>query len=312
MIAAIVPAAGRSTRMGRPKMLLPIDGQTLIARVVTALYSGGVHRVIVVAPPADAPEGPEIASESARAGAAVVVPPARPAEMRDSVEIGLAALADGAPVARVVISPGDTPGITPDLVARLLARAEQSPRSIVVPACAERRGHPVVLPWELAALVPKLPPDLGVNTLARLHPGCLVELPVPAEDLAGDVNTPDDLLRWRLERSDDDHKALEERDRTNVGSGSASQNMRVQVRLFALARERAGCSLIDLDLAPGSQVASLRAALSRQFPALAPLLPNALIAINEDYATDDAPILPGSRVAVIPPVSGGGGELFRR
>ena len=64
MIAAVVPAAGRSARMGRAKLLLPIDGTTIIARVVTALRRGGADRVIVVAPPADAPEGPAIAAEA--------------------------------------------------------------------------------------------------------------------------------------------------------------------------------------------------------------------------------------------------------
>ena len=54
-IAAIVPAAGRSERMGRPKLILPIGGATVIARVVAALRQGGAEPVVVVAPPAEAP-----------------------------------------------------------------------------------------------------------------------------------------------------------------------------------------------------------------------------------------------------------------
>ena len=49
--------------------------------------------MIVVAPPVDSAEGPAVESESKRAGAVVVVPRARPAEMRDSIEIGLETLA---------------------------------------------------------------------------------------------------------------------------------------------------------------------------------------------------------------------------
>ena len=77
--------------MGRPKLLLPLGGATLIEGVVTALRLGGADRVIVVAPPADSPEGPAIAAASARAGAEVLSPETRPAEMRLSVELGLAA-----------------------------------------------------------------------------------------------------------------------------------------------------------------------------------------------------------------------------
>ncbi len=64
------------------------------------------------------------------------------------------------------------------------------------------------------------------------------------------------------------------------------------------ARARAGS---------GSTVADLRAALGEHLPALAPLLPTVMIAVDEEYAGDDAPIPPGSRLAVIPPVSGGAG-----
>ena len=47
--------------MGQPKLLLEFDGQTLIGRVVRSLREGGAERVVVVAPPADAAEGPAIA-----------------------------------------------------------------------------------------------------------------------------------------------------------------------------------------------------------------------------------------------------------
>jgi molybdenum cofactor cytidylyltransferase len=302
MIAAVVPAAGRSVRMGRPKLLLKLHGEPVIARVVRSLREGGAQRVIVVAPPEDSPEGPEIASESARAGADVIIPPARPATMRDSIELGLAALARYGRIERVLLTPGDTPGMTADLVRRLLQHAAGSPESIIVPRFESRRGHPIVVPWDIAASVPTLPEGLGVNALADRHPDRLVELPVSKANLVADLDTPDDLLHWNVGPQQDDRSA------ENIGTGADADgrdSLRVEIRLFAMARERAGRSLIDLELAPGSRVADLRDALREQFPELAPLLPNALIAINQEYAGDEMQILPGSRIAVIPPVSGG-------
>src|SRR5262245_50246992 len=193
MIGAIVPAAGRSTRMGRPKLLLRLGGETVIARVVTALKAGGAERAIVVAPPANSAEGPEIASEAARAGAEVVVPQTRPAEMRDSIELGLTALARGDRVERVLLVPGDTPGVTPELVSRLLECAAHSPGSIVVPRCDGRRGHPVVIPWNIARTIPELPEGLGVNALAGKHPERVLELAVAEADVVADLDTLDDL-----------------------------------------------------------------------------------------------------------------------
>src|SRR5271165_6975787 len=88
-IPAIVPAAGKSRRMGRPKLLIPFDGEPLIARVVRALKGGGADPVIVVTPPADTTEGPPVAAAAQKAGGSVLTPPARPLEMRESVELAI-------------------------------------------------------------------------------------------------------------------------------------------------------------------------------------------------------------------------------
>src|SRR3954467_2079355 len=107
MIAALVPAAGRSERMGRPKLILPIGGVPLIARVVAALRSGGPDPVVVVAPPPDAPGGAGAARPAGPAGPGeracaptaqggrVVFSPEPTADMRASVVLGLDHLASG-------------------------------------------------------------------------------------------------------------------------------------------------------------------------------------------------------------------------
>jgi CTP:molybdopterin cytidylyltransferase MocA len=113
--------------MGRPKLLVPIQGQALLARVVTALREGGVTRVIVVAPPESAAPAAALAAIARRAGAEVVVPESPPPEMRDSIELGLETLSLGPPPRHVLFCPGDSPGITRELVARLLDCAARLP-----------------------------------------------------------------------------------------------------------------------------------------------------------------------------------------
>jgi len=87
--------------------------------------------------------------------------------------------------------------------------------------------------------------------------------------------------------------------------------LRATVLLFALAKERAGRPTLTVDLAEGSTVADLKAALARACPALAPLLPTLRIAIDSEYAPDDRPIPPGAELAAIPPVSGGS-PIYRK
>jgi len=81
--------------------------------------------------------------------------------------------------------------------------------------------------------------------------------------------------------------------------------VRVEVRLFAVARQRAGQPAIALELPEPATVAELKRALAEACPALAPLVPGLLIAVNSEYAAADVPIPPGAGVAAIPPVSGG-------
>jgi molybdenum cofactor cytidylyltransferase len=284
-IAAIVPAAGASRRMGRPKLLIELDGRPLIARVVSALAAGGARPVVVVAPPADVPEGPPIADAAARAGAVVVVPESRPAEMRDSAELALAELdrAEGTPPSAVVLAPADSPGLNGSLVARLIERARERPGSIVIPTSAGRRGHPILLPWGLARAIADLPPDVGVNALVARHEGDVVEVEVADEAVTTDLDTPDDLRRLEAGRGLQEHV----------------------VRLFAIARERAGKAEATVRLPSKATVADLRAALAEQVPGLAAIAPRVMIAVDSEYAADDHELKPGASLAVIPPVSGG-------
>jgi molybdenum cofactor cytidylyltransferase len=197
MIAAVVPAAGHSQRMGRPKLILPLGGVTVITRVVSALCAAGVAPVVVVPPPADAPGAALLSRDAAEAGAVVVVPDRQPPDMRSSVEIALAELERlETALTTVLLTPADSPGLTPKLVARVIAYARSSPRSIVVPTVAGRRGHPVALPWEIALGVRSLPAGVGVNALIGLYAGAVKEIEVDDTGAVADLDTPDDYLRW--------------------------------------------------------------------------------------------------------------------
>jgi molybdopterin converting factor subunit 1 len=77
------------------------------------------------------------------------------------------------------------------------------------------------------------------------------------------------------------------------------------VRLFAVARERAGRGEVVVRLPAAATVADLRSALAEQFPELAPVVPRVMIAVDSEYVDDDFEIPPGASLAVIPPVSGG-------
>ncbi len=89
--------------------------------------------------------------------------------------------------------------------------------------------------------------------------------------------------------------------------------MTVEVRLFAILRERAGRDRIAVELAPGATVADAIAAIAAE-PALAGVIERlpVTMAVNRDYASADTELRGGDELALIPPVSGGGADVHGR
>ncbi|MFQ5399474.1 MAG: molybdenum cofactor biosynthesis protein MoaE [Anaerolineae bacterium] len=86
--------------------------------------------------------------------------------------------------------------------------------------------------------------------------------------------------------------------------------MDLTIRLFATLKERAGQDRIQVDLHPPFTVAMMLDTVASDYPALAPALPSALVAINQAFASPQTIINPGDEIAIFPPVSGGGESEF--
>ncbi len=190
---AILPAAGRSARMGRSKLLLPWGCHTVLAKVLAQWLNSGVARVVVVVHPDDT----DLARIAAQAGADVVVPSQPPPQMLDSVRHGLARLKTESSPADSdlwLVSPADMPLITQDLIQAVLNHAAEHPGQIVRPVRAGKGGHPVAFPWTLANEVQAPIPEQGLNELVRRHGTC--DLAWNNDNAFVDLDTPDDYSRW--------------------------------------------------------------------------------------------------------------------
>jgi molybdopterin synthase catalytic subunit/molybdopterin converting factor small subunit len=84
--------------------------------------------------------------------------------------------------------------------------------------------------------------------------------------------------------------------------------MRVNVKLFGAVREHSGAKDLPLDLPEGSCVSDLRARLAAEIEIVASFGKRLRISRNLELVTDDAPLEDGDEVALLPPVSGGGGR----
>ncbi len=87
--------------------------------------------------------------------------------------------------------------------------------------------------------------------------------------------------------------------------------MRINVRLFALLKDRAGADHISLDLPEKSTIAHAVEELRHRLPALADHLNHIAFALNRSYTKSNTPLQDGDELALIPPVSGGSGTPTR-
>jgi molybdopterin synthase catalytic subunit len=87
--------------------------------------------------------------------------------------------------------------------------------------------------------------------------------------------------------------------------------IKVSVRFFAAAREKAGRAETTLELPSPATVRLVTEALVAQCPGLEPLLPHLRLAVNQEFAREGDVVPDGAEVALIPPVAGGVGPLFR-
>ena len=180
-LPAVILAAGSGTRMGGPKALLALAGETLLQRAVRIVRAAGCDPVLAVV--GDWNPGPV---------EAVLVPNPETAEgMASSIRAGVRALPAEASAALFLTV--DQPAVDAPLLHRLLALADQAPEHPAACAYGNTLGIPAVLPRRLF-------PDLLALTGDRGAKGILLReqtasLPFPAGE--DDLDTPGDLAQLR-------------------------------------------------------------------------------------------------------------------
>ncbi|TBW36124.1 HD domain-containing protein [Siculibacillus lacustris] len=188
-VAAVVLAAGRSSRMGAFKPLLPLAGTTVIGHVVAALRAGGIDEIRVVIGHRAAGLAPVLAD----LGVSAVVNPDPDRGMYSSLTCGLAALP--ATITAALVLPVDVPLVRPATLAAIAARAARGDVLVVHPTFEGQRGHPPAIDRRLFAEI--LGGD-GVGGLAAVlarHAAQSLDLPVIDHACLWDMDRPEDHAR---------------------------------------------------------------------------------------------------------------------
>jgi len=182
-IYAILLAAGRSTRMGQPKPLLPWGQSTVIEACVDHLLSGGVRDVTVVLNPESESTRQILASTPAR----VVINEIPNCEMGVSISKGAEQL-PAAPGA-ILVALADQPAIPPEVIEALISVWQKGDALVVIPTQSGRGGHPILLDGSLKSRLLKLDPQLGLRALLQVLQNQTVRLEVESPYIMRDIDT---------------------------------------------------------------------------------------------------------------------------
>lgn len=191
--AAIVLAAGASSRFGSPKALAPLWGRPLLQRVLDVAAGPGFAEVVVVL----GHDADEIERRLRWRSERRVRNPNPDAGLSSSLRVGLDRLSPTVEAALVML--GDQPLVRTEVVERLLAGFEPAGRPIAVPRYRDGGGpNPLLihrLAWPLAR---EARADRGLGPVVRDHPNLVVEIEVEGSN--PDVNTPQDLATLEASR----------------------------------------------------------------------------------------------------------------
>ena len=192
-IAALLLAAGRSTRMGGPnKLLEEIDGTPMVARTATRLLSSRARPIVaVLGNQADA-----IDRALGKLPVQRVHNPAFAEGLSTSLKCGLAALPND--IDGVVVCLGDMPLITGRDIDRLTAAFNPlEGRAIIVPTRRGKRGNPVLWARRFFAEMAELAGDVGAKHLIGEHAELVCEIEMDTDGVLVDIDTPEALAEFR-------------------------------------------------------------------------------------------------------------------
>ena len=247
---AVVLAGGKSSRMGRPKSLLPFDGEPLIVQIVRALKQMFAETVVVAAPDQELPDLPAVLVRDEVAYQGPV----------GGIYYGLKAAGGEF----CFVTSCDVPFINPALISHLTSQISRY--DVVVPFWEDRFQplHAVYRTSVLALLKEQL--DRGelrpVYLFDKVKTCKIEEAAIRRFDPEGlsflNMNTPDDYQR-ALQRWSELNSC-----RSDIGNELVS----CKVELFGMARLLAKTKVVDLELPQEATLADLLAELAEKLPTL--------------------------------------------
>ena len=176
--------------MGRPKPLLPLNGETFLGHLLAEIRASRVTRTVIVLG-----YKPEVVLEAMPEVAPLAIVNERhELGQHSSLQVGLGAL-DDEPDA-VLMCLADHPFITRSLIDAMIRAHERARSPVVIPTYSGGRGHPTFFARSLFPELLAAPLDQGARVVVRAHADEVLELPTDEAGVLADVDTPEQYQQW--------------------------------------------------------------------------------------------------------------------
>ena len=187
MIIGVVLSAGESSRMGRPKALLPIEGQRFIERIIRVLGLSTVARTIVVL----GHHADQLRGQLEQLPVEFVINPDYHSGQLSSLQAAIRHIKNDDRCDGILVHLVDHPFIDVALVDKLIEGFFDTKKLIVVPRYKEKRGHPVIFSRELFDELLNAPVDQGAKAVVNAHRQDTLQIDWQDEGITLDIDTPE-------------------------------------------------------------------------------------------------------------------------
>ena len=188
--AAILLAAGRSSRMGAFKPLLPFGNKTVIECCIDSLREGGVETIVVVL----GHRADDVRKKLI--GVDFAINPDPDSEMGASIAAGVSELPKNAEATLIALV--DHPAVPATVVSTIIDEWTKG-APIVIPTWQGRGGHPVLVDLKFRSELRNLPANGGLRALFESHRDAVRRVAVDSPFIARDMDTWDDYKALHLE-----------------------------------------------------------------------------------------------------------------
>ena len=191
-VAAVILAAGKSSRMGKTKQVLRLGDKTVLGQTIAMVQHSAAWEIVLVLGACAVEIIPQLAGFE---GLKVIVNRSYDEGMASSLRAGLSALHPKSDAALIVL--GDQPFIRSETLDRLAGAHRHVTGSMLTPTYKGTRGNPVLLDRSIFPEVMALEGDVGCRALFRDHPDDIEKVEVEDPGILLDINNPDDYEQVR-------------------------------------------------------------------------------------------------------------------